>query len=48
MSLKDLEPNPGLVPVADLAEREPQVGDEVSVEVVGVNISLRRITLAMR
>ncbi|MER7000289.1 DUF6817 domain-containing protein [Streptomyces sp. NPDC000410] len=38
----------GLVPVADLAEREPQVGDEVSVEVVGVNINRRQITLALR
>ncbi|MGW7363415.1 DUF6817 domain-containing protein [Streptomyces sp. NPDC054841] len=38
----------GLVPVADLAGREPLVGDEVSVEVVGVNVSSRRITLALR
>lgn len=38
----------GLVPVADLAGREPQVGDEVSVKVVGVNINRRQITLALR
>ncbi|MFE7774599.1 S1 RNA-binding domain-containing protein [Streptomyces sp. NPDC057445] len=38
----------GLVPVAELAEPWPQVGDEVRVEVTGVNVTHRRVGLALR